>query len=387
MDGTPSRRMAAPAPSPALPDGRRARRRPPAAAVPTNAPPPRRYSDGADSRLRRVVDAGAPGRARARHVTATDRRPRRRGDASLRPRRAGARRSTASAPAASRSPSWPTVVLQLAAEREARPRRHRRAASPGAAPGRGGDHAAPAARPHERAGRVRDRPARERAVPAATPGYRWQPRALAGIAATLAAGRASRAPRWSYANTNYLLLGLVVERVTGRPLRDRPARAHPAAAAAEAHHVPSGPGIGARHLHGYIPGAGGLEDVSAYSPSSVLGGRRARLDHPRHRPLLPRAAERAGCSRASLARRDAHDRAGRAARQGRLRPRPATAAPRAAGTPGATTASCSAPRASRPRARDGRRQAVVVLNRTELTPALEKAELRLLDTAYCGIGR
>ena len=36
---------------------------------------------------------------------------------------------------------------------------------------------------------------------------------------------------------------------------------------------------------------------------------------------------------------------------------------------------------------DGRRQAVVVLNRTGLTTAQSKAELQLLDSAYCDIAR
>ena len=92
----------------------------------------------------------------------------------------------------------------------------------------------------------------------------WTPREIVAIAAahppTFAPGAG-----WSYSDTNYFILGLVVEAATGRSLgsqlRDRifaPLRLR-------ATSLPADPGIAGRHAHGYFLRP--LEDVTVGSPS------------------------------------------------------------------------------------------------------------------------
>lgn len=106
----------------------------------------------------------------------------------------------------------------------------------------------------------------------ADPGHAWSPRELVAIAAShpplFPPGRG-----WSYSNTNYVLLGLVIEAVTGTSLEhqlgDRLFR--PLGLAATS--LPSAPAIEGAHAHGYIgratlPSLRSLLDVTeALSPS------------------------------------------------------------------------------------------------------------------------
>ena len=111
----------------------------------------------------------------------------------------------------------------------------------------------------------------------AEPGRVWSPRELVAIAnghSPLFAPGSS----WSYSNTNYLLLGLVVEAVTGRPLANvlasrlfRPLRL-------TATSFPAGTAIGGRYAHGYVVArppipapAGTLIDVSTLLSPSAWG--------------------------------------------------------------------------------------------------------------------
>jgi D-alanyl-D-alanine carboxypeptidase len=99
------------------------------------------------------------------------------------------------------------------------------------------------------------------------PGYRWDPRGLVAIASAHPPLFAAGAD-WSYSNTNYVLLGLVVEAVTGRAL---------AAELRERVFEPAGLRhttfddralIAGRHARGYLfDGDGRRHDVTDLSPS------------------------------------------------------------------------------------------------------------------------
>ena len=217
------------------------------------------------SALQRVVDAGSPGglvfaRSGNRTVSAAA------GRGSLRPRRAARPSDRFRAGSITKS-LVATVVLQLAGEGRLGLDDPAERWLPGLLPA--GDaitlrqllsHTSGLAE-YTSDPRVNEPFAQDRA-------FRWRPRALAEIAATLPPTAAPGA-EWSYANTNYLLLGLIVEQVTGQPLRRVLRNRILTPLRLKATSFPDGPRIGGRHLHGFIPEDGRLLDVTAYSPSSV----------------------------------------------------------------------------------------------------------------------
>ncbi len=92
----------------------------------------------------------------------------------------------------------------------------------------------------------------------------WTPREIVAIATahppTFAPGAG-----WSYSDTNYFVLGLIVEAATGRPLAVELRRRIFAPLHLQATSFPAGPGIAGRHAHGYFVRP--LEDVTVGSPS------------------------------------------------------------------------------------------------------------------------
>jgi D-alanyl-D-alanine carboxypeptidase len=94
----------------------------------------------------------------------------------------------------------------------------------------------------------------------------WAPRELVAIAA---AHNAQFAPGtgWAYSNTDYLVLGLIVEAATGRSLGIELRRRIFAPLRLRATSLPSAPSIAGRHAHGYFVRP--LEDVTVVSPSIV----------------------------------------------------------------------------------------------------------------------
>jgi D-alanyl-D-alanine carboxypeptidase len=84
------------------------------------------------------------------------------------------------------------------------------------------------------------------------PRRRWQPRELVRVA--LAAGAVARpGDRFAYASTNYVLLGLVVERVTGTTIERQLRRTILSPLGLRDTSFASGPRIPGRHAHGYAP--------------------------------------------------------------------------------------------------------------------------------------
>ena len=101
----------------------------------------------------------------------------------------------------------------------------------------------------------------------ADPGYRWDPRGLVGIASDHPALFAPGAD-WSYSNTNFVVLGLVVEAVTGRPLATELRERIFAPAGLRHTTFDDRPRIAGRHARGYVVDAAGRrQDVTDLSPS------------------------------------------------------------------------------------------------------------------------
>jgi D-alanyl-D-alanine carboxypeptidase len=105
----------------------------------------------------------------------------------------------------------------------------------------------------------------------------WQPAELLAIGASRPR---SEPGKWVYSNTDYVLLGMIVERVTGRSLRDqlmrrivRPLGLH------DTSFPYRSPAIPGRHAHGYSlpvdenlqPIAGPLVDMTRFNPSLAWG--------------------------------------------------------------------------------------------------------------------
>ncbi len=92
----------------------------------------------------------------------------------------------------------------------------------------------------------------------------WTPREIVAIATAhppnFAPGEA-----WSYSDTNYFVLGLIVETATGRTLASELGRRIIAPLRLRATSLPSAPRIAGRHAHGYFLQP--LQDVSVGSPS------------------------------------------------------------------------------------------------------------------------
>jgi len=98
-------------------------------------------------------------------------------------------------------------------------------------------------------------------------GYAWTPPELLALAnkhpAHFRAGT-----RWEYSNTNYLVLGLIVEAVTGNPLGQELKRRVFTRAGLRSTSFDTQPTIAGRHMHGYYPLDKRLTDLSLLSPSA-----------------------------------------------------------------------------------------------------------------------
>jgi len=92
----------------------------------------------------------------------------------------------------------------------------------------------------------------------------WAPREIIAIA-TAHPPMFAPGAGWSYSDTNYFVLGLIIERVTGRPLAAEIERRILAPLRLRATTLPAGPDIGGPHAHGYFLRP--LQDVTVGSPS------------------------------------------------------------------------------------------------------------------------
>src|SRR5262249_19201622 len=92
----------------------------------------------------------------------------------------------------------------------------------------------------------------------------WSPRQLIRIA-TAHPPLFAPGARWSYSNTGYILLGLIVEQATGNPLGSELRRRIFAPLRLRSTSFDTKPQIAGQHAHGYTKGKSGLTDVSAVS--------------------------------------------------------------------------------------------------------------------------
>src|SRR5262249_52632931 len=97
--------------------------------------------------------------------------------------------------------------------------------------------------------------------------YAWTPSQLLAIAN---AHKPNFHPgaRWEYSNTNYLVLGLIVEAVTGKPLGSELKRRIFDRAGLRTTTFDTKPTIAGRHMHGYFLLNRRLTDLSVLSPSA-----------------------------------------------------------------------------------------------------------------------
>jgi D-alanyl-D-alanine carboxypeptidase len=96
--------------------------------------------------------------------------------------------------------------------------------------------------------------------------YTWKPRRLVEIAVSHEPKFAPGAG-WSYCNTCYIVLGLIVEGATGRPLATELRRRIFAPLHLRGTTFDAAPRIAGRYAHGYELDGGRLVDVSVFSPS------------------------------------------------------------------------------------------------------------------------
>jgi D-alanyl-D-alanine carboxypeptidase len=95
----------------------------------------------------------------------------------------------------------------------------------------------------------------------------WAPRELIAIGTSHAPLFAPGA-RWAYSNTNYFLLGLIVEKTTGQPLAAQLRKRIFAPLHLRGTSFDTKPRIAGRYAHGYERvGGSGLQDVGRISPS------------------------------------------------------------------------------------------------------------------------
>jgi D-alanyl-D-alanine carboxypeptidase len=98
----------------------------------------------------------------------------------------------------------------------------------------------------------------------------WTPQALVGLAADHAPTAPPRT-RFEYSNTNYVLLGLVVERITGEPLASAVEKRVTTPLGMKATTMETGTQLPAPYAHGYLVGMGEPIDVTGISASSTYG--------------------------------------------------------------------------------------------------------------------
>jgi D-alanyl-D-alanine carboxypeptidase len=99
-------------------------------------------------------------------------------------------------------------------------------------------------------------------------GYAWTPARLLEIAND---HKPDFRPgtSWRYSNTNYLVLGLIVEKVTGNSLAAELKRRVFGPAGLHATTFDTRPAIAGRHMHGYFPLTKQLTDLSNLSPTAA----------------------------------------------------------------------------------------------------------------------
>ena len=161
-----------------------------------------------------------------------------------------------------------TVVLQLVAEGKLHLTDSIERWLPGLVPNGEQHHASPAAQPRERNRRLRVRSPLPEALP------ERQPRLLLGAAPTREDGRlapaalpARRHAHTSYSNTNYVLLGLVVEAATRHSIGSELARRIFRPLQLDDSSYPTKPGLPRPYAHGYMVVGKRLTDVTGLSPS------------------------------------------------------------------------------------------------------------------------
>src|SRR5262249_14388195 len=94
--------------------------------------------------------------------------------------------------------------------------------------------------------------------------------------------------RWSYSNTGYILLGLIVERATGNPLGAELRRRVFVPLRLRTTSFDTRPRIAGRHAHGYTRFGKPPCRHQRRQPHPVRRGGCDRLDRRRSRSLLPR---------------------------------------------------------------------------------------------------
>lgn len=210
------------------------------------------------------------------------------------------------------------------------------------------------------------------------PRHEWTPSEIIGIA-TAHQPTAAPGAAWRYSNTGYIVLGLIAEAATGRPLATELDARIFAPLRLRATSFDSGPRIAGRHAHGYF-GGGRARDVTAFSPSgawaagaivsnaddvarfyrALMRGRLLRADLLNAMtttvPIVPGARYGLGIAHVRV-------RCGRAwTHEGDF--------------PGYLTSVLTSA--------DGRREAVVMVNSDSLSDRAHRALGRVIDTAYCG---
>jgi D-alanyl-D-alanine carboxypeptidase len=218
----------------------------------------------------------------------------------------------------------------------------------------------------------------------AEPQRRWTPREL--VRAALAEGPVARpGERFAYASTNYVLLGMVVERATGTSLeRQLRSRIFVPLGLTDTSFAPRGAPLQGRYVHGYAPSvhdgivgslatardrstmstswawAAGAVISTASDLSRFLGAvLKGRLLAPRLRELMrPAPGERYGLGLAAF------------------RTPCGTVIGHTGALLGTVSAAWSSP--------DGRRRVVAMTNSFPLSPRAGHAFRRLLDSSFCG---
>jgi D-alanyl-D-alanine carboxypeptidase len=214
------------------------------------------------------------------------------------------------------------------------------------------------------------------------PRRRWAPRELVRVA--LAAGRVARpGKRFVYASTNYVLLGLIVERVTGTTIERQLRRRILAPLGLRDTSFRPGPRIPGRHAHGYTPSqhdgiAGGLANARDRSTASASWAWAAGAIVSSG-PDLSRFFGALLRGRLLSARLLALMRPPAGARYGLGLAAFQTSCGTAVGHTGNLLGIVSAVWSSP----DGRRRVVAMSNSYPLAPSAEIALRRLLDTAFC----
>jgi D-alanyl-D-alanine carboxypeptidase len=100
--------------------------------------------------------------------------------------------------------------------------------------------------------------------------YNWTPQRLVGLSADHPPTAPPRT-RFEYSNTNYVLLGLIVERITGEPLAKAVEKRITEPLAMKASSMETTSQLPAPFAHGYLVGMGEPIDVTSISASSVFG--------------------------------------------------------------------------------------------------------------------